>query len=94
MRLGGNAFTDYTGRFTYIILLQSCLCLCCNYLEQKTPCGSTIALLKSQPEVADLLISLFFVAASTPTEKGYVFIEPNLSYVYLWFTLFGFQRFL
>ncbi len=60
-----------------IILPYLCLWFCCKYSEQKTPCGSTIALLKSQPEVADLLISLFFVAASSPTEKGYVFCKKK-----------------
>ena len=43
---------------------------------QHTPCGSLSTMLKSQPEVADLLISLFYVAASTQAVgKGFVLLN-------------------
>ena len=38
---------------------------------QETPCGSIIALIKSQPIVADYLISILYIAATTNTARGY-----------------------
>ena len=39
---------------------------------QTTPCGSIMSMIKSQPQVVDLLVSLFYVAASTPNAlRGY-----------------------